>query len=160
MAMRVSRRWIICAAPLVVGAALVPLSARRADARAAEIYTGLLSSTGAGGFDVVAYVTDGKPVVGQRTISAEWKGANWRFATQANRAAFLADPATYAPAYGGHCAWAVAQNYRAKGDPRFWKIVEGRLFLNFDARVQAMWERDIPGFIAKADANWPAVLDR
>jgi hypothetical protein len=160
MVLLMSRRFVACAAPIVAGAVLLPASSRKAEARAAEIYTGLLSNTGAGGFDVVAYRTEKRPVVGQRGITTTWKGANWRFASEANRVAFIADPALYAPAYGGYCAWAVAQNYRAKGDPRFWKIVDERLYLNFDAGVQAMWEQDIPGFIAKADANWPRVLDR
>jgi hypothetical protein len=160
MVMLLSRRFVACAVPVAAGAALLPASSQKAQARAAEIYTGLLSNTGAGGYDVVAYVTDGKPVEGKRAIATDWKGASWRFASEANRAAFLAEPERFAPAYGGYCAWAVAQNYRAKGDPRFWKIVNGRLFLNFDASVQAMWEKDIPGFVRKADANWPAVLDR
>jgi hypothetical protein len=38
--------------------------------------------------------------------------------------------------------------------------VNGKLYLNYDASVQATWEKDIPGFIAKADRNWPAVLGK
>ena len=66
----------------------------------------------------------------------------------------------YAPRYGGHCAWAMAQGYTAPGDPLQWRIVEDRLYVNYDAAVQRRWVRDIPGFIAAADRNWPGVLAR
>lgn len=62
--------------------------------------------------------------------------------------------------YGGYCAWAVAQGYTASGDPQRWKVVGGKLYLNYDDEVQRKWEKDIPGFIASADRNWPTVLDK
>jgi len=34
----------------------------------------------------------------------------------------------------------------------------GKLYVNYDARVQTTWERDIPGHIKAADANWPGLL--
>jgi len=42
--------------------------------------------------------------------------------------------------------------------PEAWSIVDRRLYLNASRRVQRRWERDIPGNIARAGANWPAVL--
>jgi hypothetical protein len=151
------RRHLLIAAATAAGAAGASLLlAHKAEASAArEIYTGLLSRTAAGGFDVVAYVTQGRPVEGTRAHAATWKDVAWRFASAEHRAAFLADPERYAPAYGGHCAWAAAQGYRAKGDPRHWRVVGGRLFLNYNAAVHRDWEKDIPRFIAAADANWP-----
>ena len=110
------------------------------------------------GYDPVAYFADGKAVPGSSEFTLEWMGATWRFASAAHRDAFAADPLRYAPQYGGYCAWAVSQGYTASGDPQFWKIVDGKLYLNYDADVQKKWERDIPGFIVKADHNWPAVL--
>jgi YHS domain-containing protein len=121
-----------------------------------DIYTGLLSRTGAGGHDVVAYFREGRPVRGLSRFSHSWRGATWRFASEANRDAFAANPEAFAPAYGGHCAWAAAQGYRAKGDPEHWRIVDGRLFLNYNADVQQTWEKDIPGFISAGDAKWTA----
>jgi hypothetical protein len=131
-----------------------------AHARSPQIYTGIVASTAVGGYDPVAYFTEGKPVEGKKDITFTWKGATWRFASEANRDAFKAKPEAYAPQYGGYCAWAVSQNYTAKGDPKIWKVVDGRLYLNYDARVQRDWEKDIPGHIVKADKNWPAVLDK
>lgn len=126
-------------------------------ASAAEIYTRPLSSLAAGGYDVVAYFSEGAPVAGSPAFVHRWKGATWRFASAANRDAFALAPERYAPAYGGHCAWAASQGYRAAGDPRQWRIVEGRLFLNYDANVHRTWQNNIAGFIAAADRHWPAL---
>ena len=109
------------------------------------------------GHDPVAYFTQGGPLSGSPEWEADWQGLRWRFASARNLAAFLADPAAFAPQYGGHCAWAAARGYLAESDPHAWRIVEGRLFLNANARIQRRWERDIPGFIRAADANWPAL---
>jgi hypothetical protein len=127
-------------------------------ARSPEIYTGILSSTAVGGYDPVAYFTEGKPVPGRRDITFQWRGATWRFASEKNRDQFAASPERYAPQFGGYCAWAVSEGYTAKGDPAYWKIVAGKLYLNYDAAVQKRWEKDIPGHIAKGDKNWPTVL--
>ncbi len=106
------------------------------------------------GYDVVAYFTQSKPVKGDKNISAQWNGALWLFASEENKALFLASPEKYAPAYDGHCAFAAAQGKKVKVDPTAWKIVEGRLFLNYSDGVQKRWEKDIPGFIKDGDANW------
>lgn len=112
------------------------------------------------GYDPVAYFTNGAPVRGKAEHGIEWQGTEWRFASAANRAAFESDPGAYAPQYGGYCAWAVSRGYTASTDPDAWKIVDGKLYLNFNRRVQRMWEGDIPGNIARGDANWPAVLSQ
>jgi hypothetical protein len=110
------------------------------------------------GFDPVAYFTDGKPVIGNEDITHVWNGAVFRFASEANRDTFAADPATYAPQYGGYCAYAVAQGYTASTDPEAWTVHDGKLYLNFSTGVRRRWLGDVPGNIAKADANWPGVL--
>ena len=124
----------------------------------APVYTGRFNDVALGGFDPVAYFTDGKAVEGSRQFIFTWKGATWRFATQANRDAFSATPERYAPQYGGHCAWAAAQDYVAPGDPHHWRIVGGKLYVNYNAKAQVTWERDIPGHIKAGDANWPGLL--
>jgi hypothetical protein len=113
--------------------------------------------TALSGHDPVAYFTEGAPRPGDPAIALDWDGVRWLFATEANREAFRADPAAFAPQYGGYCAWAMAEGYTAPIDPAAWRIVEGRLYLNYSPRVQRRWEGDIPGNIARADANWPAV---
>ncbi len=111
-----------------------------------------------GGYDPVAYFTEGHPVAGSAGFELRWNGATWRFASAQSRARFEANPMAYAPAFGGYCAWAVSQNYLAPGDPLVWRIVDGRLYLNFNARAKALWEADLANAIARGHANWPAVL--
>ncbi|MFS8896501.1 YHS domain-containing protein [Synechococcus sp. R3-13] len=112
------------------------------------------------GYDPVAYFIDGKPVKGSPAYEWEWGGVTWRFASADNRERFRNDPERFAPQYGGFCAWAVAHNYLYPVDPFAWKIVDDKLYLNANQRVQRNWERDIPGLIKRADANWPALRSR
>lgn len=123
------------------------------------IYTGFFSDLAVGGYDAVAYFTDGMPVEGKKAFSFEYMGAEWRFANREHLDMFRANPEKYAPQYGGYCAWAMANGDFAKGDPEYWRIVEGKLYLNYDEKIQARWEKDIPGFIRSADARWPDVLE-
>jgi len=110
------------------------------------------------GYDPIAYFTAGKPTKGDKAFSHEWNGAMWRFASAENLAAFKADPERHAPQFGGYCAWAVAQGYTAGIDPDAWKIVDGKLYLNYSLDVQKKWVKDIPGHISAAEANWPKLL--
>jgi YHS domain-containing protein len=110
------------------------------------------------GTDPVAYFDEGQPVAGAQGIAADWNGARWLFSSQANRDRFAADPEAFAPAYGGYCAWAASRGYVADTVPEAWTIHAGRLFLNASLRIRRRWERDIPGNVALADANWPAIL--
>lgn len=112
------------------------------------------------GYDTVAYFTESKPVKGDSAISAEWNGATWLFSSQENKELFVASPEKYAPAYDGHCAFAAAQGDKVKVDPTAWTIVDGVLYLNYNAKVRTRWEQDIPGFIADADANWPELAKK
>ena len=123
---------------------------------------GLINSSFLGGVaiegtDPVAYFDAGKPVAGSSDFEHEWMGATWRFASAENRDRFAADPQKYAPQYGGYCAWAVSQGYTAKIDPAAWKIVDDKLYLNYSKDVQTQWSADVPGNIAKGDANWPKI---
>lgn len=113
----------------------------------------------ASGYDVVAYFTEARPVDGSDAYTAEHEGATWRFASAENRDLFVADPAKYAPQYGGYCAYAVSYGSTASTVPEAWKIVDGKLYLNYSKRIQGRWEQDAPGHIAKADQNWPSVLN-
>lgn len=112
------------------------------------------------GFDAVAYFTEGKPVKGDKQHSVEWNGATWYFANAINRERFQADPARYAPQYGGYCAYAVANGYTASTDPDAWSIFKDKLYLNYSLGVRDKWSQDIPGNIQRGNANWPGVLDK
>ena len=138
----------------------VPAIATAAPAQQPQIHTGWFGNVAVGGYDSVAYFTQGKPVKGDARFRTDWRGAEFRFASARNLAAFRADPARYAPQFGGYCAWAVSQGYTAAGDPKVWKIVGGKLYLNYNAEAARLWSRDIPGNIAAGNRNWPGVLGK
>ena len=115
------------------------------------------------GYDVVAYFSldqnpvgqaQPAPVAGNADITAEYNGATFAFSTEANRDAFVADPAKYAPQYDGHCAYGVAKGGKVPGNPNLWRIVDGKLFLNINTAVVGFWEEDIPGNLDLSEGNW------
>lgn len=123
------------------------------------VYTGTFSNTAVGGYDTVAYFTEQKPVKGSSKYTSEYMGADFKFSSAANKALFDAKPAAYAPQYGGYCAYAVSQGSTASGDPKLWKVENGKLYLNYNRKVRDTWLKDIPGYVALADGNWPKVLE-
>jgi YHS domain-containing protein len=151
-------RKLLVAVAFAVGA--LTLAAPPAFADQAPVYTGILSRVAVSGYDPVAYFTDGRPVRGTTEFRITHQGYEYRFASAEHLAAFRANPSRYLPQYGGYCAWAVSQGYTASADPTNWRIVDGKLYLNYNDEVQRRWEQDIPGFIRSANANWPSVLSR
>ncbi len=115
------------------------------------------------GYDVVSYFDlpqsevgqpQQSPLPGLASITADYNGARFAFATEANRDRFLADPATYAPQYDGHCAYGVAKGGKVPGNPTLWRIVDDKLYLNITKNVVTFWEEDIPGNLQTAEVNW------
>ena len=151
--LRKSNGWQAALGILVVVAVLVPAVAMAVKPINSSLLRGAIK-----GYDPVAYFVQGEPVKGKGAHSYEWMGATWYFAGAENMELFAAEPEKYAPQYGGYCAYAVSQGYTAKIDPDAWKIVDDKLYLNFSLKVQKIWEKDIPGYIAAADVNWPQIL--
>ena len=141
-----------------LGASLAFSGAAHAGTKPA-VFTEILQPAAVGGYDLTSYFA-GAPVRGSAQFAATHNGATYWFANAANRTRFQANPNAFLPQYGGYCAWAVAQNKTAPGRPQFWRVVDGKLYLNYDQGVQTRWNRDIPGFITRANANWPRVLTR
>jgi len=113
-----------------------------------------------GGYDAVAFFLMQKPVKGLDKFSIEWKGANWHFSSKENAAAFAAAPEKYAPQYGGYCALGMAGGYKAPTEIDTWRIVDDKLYFNYNQRVKDQWSTDLPGYIKKADLNWPAIKEK
>ena len=153
------RMSIIKAAIAALLLAFVPSSLSAAGKPAPAVHT-TSAGLAAGGYDVTAYFLEGKAVRGSPEHELWIKGATWRFASASNKARFQADPDAYAPQFGGYCAWAVSQHYLAPGDPNYWKIVDRKLYLNFNARAKELWEADQEQAIERGHANWPGVLSK
>jgi YHS domain-containing protein/quercetin dioxygenase-like cupin family protein len=109
------------------------------------------------GFDVVAYFDVGKPVPGRKAFSHTYRGSDFLFASDENREKFAANPEKYAPQYGGFCALGTANGYKVATEPDAFKIVDGKLYFNYNRKVLELWTQDQPGNIARANENWPKV---
>lgn len=124
------------------------------------IYTGILSSTAIKGYDTVSYfVGNGEPVKGSEEFKTEWRGADWLFSSQENLDMFKADPEKYAPQYGGYCAWAAAHGTLAKGDPLIYTFDDGKIYLNYDKKINEQWLPRKDELILAADKQYPDLVD-
>ena len=118
------------------------------------------TDTAINGYDTVAYFAQNRAVKGLDSLTHHWMGATWKFSSQAHRDLFKANPAEYAPQYGGYCAYGAAQGYLVKVDPAQFTVREGKLYLNYDAKVQATWSKDILGYTRAADEKFAALLKK
>ena len=108
-------------------------------------------------YDPVAYFAEGKPVQDSAKFSKVHNNATYRFASAENRKTFEANPDKYVPAYVGFCAFGVSVGAKFDGDPRYWKIVDGQLYLNLNEDIQKTWLEDVPGNIEKANKAWKRI---
>lgn len=109
------------------------------------------------GYDTVAYFTMNKPVMGSAEYSASYKNSIFHFSNAKHRDLFKADSGKYAPQFGSFCAMGVAMGLKLDTDPTAWRIVDGKLYLNFNKDVQKAWLRDVPGNLQTAEQNWPSL---
>jgi YHS domain-containing protein len=146
------------ARPPLLGLALLAAGPALADGPEL-VNTGYFGGVAIGGYDTVAYFTDGKPVKGSEAFAYDWLGTPWHFVSDEHRRMFEADPARYAPQFGGYCALGVSYGHAAVNvDPEAFRIIDGKLYLNYDTTY--VEELDGPGrdaAIARAEANWADV---
>ncbi len=144
------------AAALLAGllAAVAPgvagLGAATTERIVTDHHTGLAIS----GYDPVAYFAEAAARRGRPEIEARFGGAAWRFRNLGNRAAFLADPETYMPAFGGYDPTGVARGVAVAGHPEIWLIVGQRLYLFHNERTHAAFAADAKRFVATAERQW------
>lgn len=110
------------------------------------------------GYDVVAYFTEGRPVMGSASFTSHHDGATYWFATADHKAAFDAAPETYAPQFGGFCAYAVSRGGLRPIDPAIFHFVDGKLFLQHTKKAYDLFEKDEPGNTRRAYRNWPKLV--
>ena len=107
-----------------------------------------------GGYDPVSYFDSNEPLRGDGHYAVTYNGGTYLFAKKTNKQKFEANPEKYAPQFGGYCAFGVAVGKKFHSDPTIWKVVDGKLYLNLNKDIQNKWNKNINGFIAKADTNW------
>jgi YHS domain-containing protein len=111
-----------------------------------------------GGYDPVAFYTDGKPVPGNVELELTYGGAVWRFCNIGNREAFAARPDVYMPRFGGYDPVGVAHGVAVAGNPAMWLITGGRLFLFYDRDRLETFRANPEGVTSAAERKWPDVL--
>ena len=117
----------------------------------------LVSTTGVNGYDLVSFHTGEKPLRGNGNHVSRIDAVTYLFVNEENKKAFDANPNKYLPAYGGYCAFGVSVGKKFVGDPDVWRLVDGKLHLNLDTNIQAMWLEDIDGKIKKANSQWAKI---
>lgn len=113
-----------------------------------------------GGYDTVAYFTDYAAVHGDEAHAVDLDGVRFLFANGDNRAQFLKDPNRYLPQFGGYSTFALAKGKLYGADPTVFDIIDGRLYLSRNERVQELWHRNPGGYIRQAEENWRTLKGR
>ena len=126
-----------------------------ASALAGEINTGYFGNVAIQGYDTVAYFTEGKALKGRQAYSVKWLGANWQFASDKHKQLFIANPQSYAPQFGGHCATGLAihGNLTKDIDPEAWTIIEGKLYFNYSKETNRLLTDNVVS-LEKSEENW------
>lgn len=116
---------------------------------------------GISGYDPVSYFS-GKPVKGPSDYTAIYEGITYRFASKANQDKFKANPESFAPAYGGWCAYAMVDGEKVDVDPKTYKIVDGKLLLFYNGlfgNTRAKWdEKNENDQLTSANGHWNEIL--
>jgi hypothetical protein len=146
---------------VVLVAALAAFASSAPAGAGTAVNTGYFGGVAIEGYDPVAYFTESRAVKGSDAFAYDWLGATWLFATAEHRDLFLAQPVSYAPQYGGHCALGTAfGETTANIDPEAWSIVDGKLYLQYSKGAREGWEQDRAKRIAAADQKWPEIKAR
>jgi len=115
------------------------------------------------GYDPVAYFTQKKAVKGKSSIATTYDGVIYYFSSNDNKELFKKNPSGYEPQYGGWCAYAMgAKGEKVEVDPETFKIVNGKLFLFYNAyfnNTLKSWNKDEANLNRKADANWKKIIN-
>ena len=112
------------------------------------------------GYDPVSFFADKMPAKGKPEFSARRDGAVYYFATREHQELFNANPSKYEPAFGGYCAFGVSRGKLVEIDVNAFQIVDGRLLLQYSKSVRESFNTDTKGNLAKADGNWPGLVEK
>lgn len=115
---------------------------------------------GAGGYDLTTYFSQEKPQRGNGHHVAVIDGVTYVFATDGNKKTFEANPVKFLPQFGGYCAYGVSVNKKFVADPEQFDIVDGKLYLNLDAKIRSIWLQNVSGRITDANANWKTIASK
>ena len=148
------RREVLRLATVLLGFAVIAAPAGAQDPGQENSYRLAI-----GGYDAVAYFTDGRPVLGKPEFQYAWDEARYRFASTQHMTSFRADPDRFAPQFAGSCAMAMSRGMKVEANPENWLISNGRLFVFFGSDGPARFQADAQRTAAEADKNWELLKD-
>ena len=105
------------------------------------------------GNDPVSYFTEPRPVKGSGTISYDFKEQRYQFSSAKNRQLFMADPARYAPQFGGFSAAELPAGKRAEADPSVFLVRNGKLYM-FSSPEARIYVTKNPVLLQRAHEEW------
>jgi YHS domain-containing protein len=143
---------------LVPALVLVAVPAAAQPAITERVVADWHSGLAIGGYDPVAFFTDGKPVEGSAAFELRYGGVIWRFCNSGNRAAFVADPEIYVPQFGGYDPIGVIRGTGVAGKPNVWLIIGQRLYLFYDQARLDRFAAEPDRLQDEAERAWPEVL--
>jgi hypothetical protein len=149
--------WTLAVILAVAGLALSVASPFSVAATTEMIVVDRHTGLAIGGYDPVAFFTDGKPMEGSADFEFRYGGAIWRFSNIGNRDAFAERPDIYMPRFGGYDPTIVARGVATPGNPNVWLIAEQRLFLFYDHAHLEKFVADFSHLLAEAERKWPTV---
>lgn len=106
------------------------------------------------GYDVMAYHNQQKSSRGSDAFVMEWMGAQWHFESLENKETFESDPEKYAPAFGGHCAFACSKGVAAPGAPESFAVINDQLYLYAEDQFRDEFAQDSEQLIEDGLSNW------
>lgn len=148
-----NRKMTFIAATLAALCAFGPaMAADEANVAPGLTYGG--APLGLHGADPVALLDEGMNTEGNAAFAGTHDGVAYYFASEENLKAFEANPARYAPQYGGFCAFGVSVGKKFDGDPRFAAVMDDKLYVFLNEDVFKAYQKDQAGTIAKAEGHW------
>lgn len=151
---------IACAAALAASLTFLPASVLAYDVKSTAAVNVDKDGVILRHFDPTTYGSNATPTIGVAEYSATVDGAIYRFASSSARDQFVANPASYMPAFGGFCATGAAFGKKLDGDPEIFRLYNGQLYVFVSQQAVEVWDKDPAGTLAKATANWPAIRDK
>jgi YHS domain-containing protein len=106
-----------------------------------------------GGYDPVAYFTEGQPTPGKPEFETVFDDARYRFASAANMNRFQSDPDKYAPQFAGACTYGLSKGVKVAADPNAWRIIDGKLYVFASSKALPQVDANPQAVIAKASEN-------
>lgn len=114
------------------------------------------------GYDPVSYFKQGKAIKGRKEVLASYDGVVYQFSSATNKEIFLKNPSSFAPQYGGWCAYAMGSaGEKVEINPETFKIIDGKLYLFYNAffnNTLKSWNKEEASLKAKADSNWKKII--